>query len=213
MTPTALETKLHASHPESLPFARSLDARAFLLERDEGNILVYSNTTLEAHPEVFASRGGARRHYLTHGHEAMFPSRTGAPVFVHRDDAEDARQTMRVRGTFSRRHRLDDDFEVIPIPGHTPGSTAYLWDSGEHRYLFTGDSVFLHRGEWRGALLESSDRDSYLRSLELLRGLDFDVLVPWVATGGEPYLAATDPDDAVRRIDAIIERIHEGRGG
>ena len=45
--------------------------------------------------------------------------------------------------TFSERHKLGDDFEVIPIPGHTGGATAFLWDSGKHRVLFTGDTVFL----------------------------------------------------------------------
>ena len=32
---------------------------------------------------------------------------------------------------------------MIPIPGHTPGSTAFLWDGGRHRFLCTGDSVWL----------------------------------------------------------------------
>jgi glyoxylase-like metal-dependent hydrolase (beta-lactamase superfamily II) len=214
MTTTAIKTKLHASPPESLPFARSLHARAFLLEREAGNVLIYSNSTIDANPEWLADAGGAARHYLTHGHEAMFASHAGgAPLFVHRDDADAARKTMVVRATFSQRHQLGDDFEAIPIPGHTPGSTAYLWDNGEHRYLFTGDSVYVHRGEWRGALLDSSDRTSYLESLELIRGLDFDVLVPWIATVGEPYTAETDRDDAARRIGAIIERIHAGGTG
>ena len=207
-------TGLHASPPQSLPFARSLEARAFLLERERGNVLVYSNTAVDAHPEWLTRAGGVARRYLNHGHEAMFASEAGgAPLYVHRDDADAAGKTMAVRATFSRRHHLDDDFEVIPIPGHTPGATAYLWDSGGHRYLFTGDSVFVHRGEWRGALLDSSDRDAYLASLELLRELDFDVLVPWVATRDEPYLVATDRDDAARRIGAIIERIRDGGTG
>ena len=135
------------------------------------------------------------------------------PLFVHAGDAESTRQTMTVRATFTQRHHLDADFEVIPIPGHTEGSTAYLWDSGEQRYLFTADSIYLVRGEWRGALLDSSDRDAYLESLDLLRDLDFDVLVPWAATGGEPHFAATDREDAARRIGQIIERIHAGRRG
>ena len=205
---------LHPSVPETLPFATSLEARAFLLTRERGNLLLYSNTAIDAHPAWIADLGGVSRRYLNHWHEAMFPSEAaGAPLFVHEADAERTRRTMRVRATFSRRHHLDDDFEVIPIPGHTPGATAYLWDSGEHRYLFTGDSVFLNRGEWRGALLESSDRASYLESLDLLRGLEFDVLVPWAARRDEPFIAHTDPDDAARRIGAIIDRIRDGKSG
>jgi glyoxylase-like metal-dependent hydrolase (beta-lactamase superfamily II) len=97
---------------------------------------------------------------------------------------------------------------VIPTPGHTSGATAYLWDSGEHRFLFTGDTIFLDGGEWVAAVLGSSDRDAYVESLELLRGLEFDVLVPWAASG-EPY-AVTDPADARSRIDAIIDRVRRG---
>ena len=112
-----------------------------------------------------------------------------------------------VRATFTRRHTLDDDFEVIPTPGHTPGATAYLWDSGGHRFLFTGDTLFLGDGEWVAAVLDSSDREAYLDSLELIRELDFDVLVPWAATAGGPAYAVTTRDDARARIDAVIERV------
>ena len=59
-------------------------------------------------------------------------------------------------------------------------------------------------------MLESSDRDAYIHSLELIRGLDFDVLVPWAASAGEPYLATTDRVDRERRIDAILDRLRRG---
>lgn len=113
-------------------------------------------------------------------------------------------------GTFVERHMLDDDFEVIPIPGHTRGATAFLWEGGGRRVLFTGDTIYLDGGEWVGAVLGSSDRDTYLDSLDLLRGLDFDVLVPWAASGEGPYYALTDRADARRRIDAIINRVRRG---
>jgi len=105
---------------------------------------------------------------------------------------------------------LDGDFELIPTPGHTPGATAFLWHSGEHRLLFTGDSVYLRDGDWVAAVLEgSSDRTAYIESLELLRGLEFDALVPWAASG-ESYYTLTDPADARQRIDAILERLRRG---
>ena len=198
---------IQASAPQPLPFAPSLEVRAFVLERDPGNVLVYSNETLED-PE------GVSRWYLNHGHEAMFLSgAVTAPLFVHERERRSVEAKAHVRATFSRRHTLDDDFEVIPTPGHTPGATAYLWDSGEHRLLFTGDTIYLRGGEWRAALLESSDRDAYLESLELIRELDFDVLVPWAAGAGEPYHALTSRADARRRIDAIAARLRGGEHG
>jgi glyoxylase-like metal-dependent hydrolase (beta-lactamase superfamily II) len=206
---TALETPLaglHATAPQPLPFAPSLHVRAFVLERARGNILVYSTTGLE----LGEYAGTITRHYLNHGHEAMFATEgIGAPLFVHERDCRSTEKAYHVRGTFSKRHVLDEDFEVIPTPGHTPGATAYLWDNGAHRFLFTGDTIYLDRGEWVAAVLESSDRERYIESLELIRELDFDVLVPWAATGGEPYHAPTDRADTQRRIDAIIDRIRQ----
>jgi hypothetical protein len=208
MTPLAqmeiVIPRLHASEPEALPFAPALLIRAFLLEREAGNLLVYSTST--------APGDGVWRQYLNHGHEAGFASdAVHAPVFVHADDRAAVEATMPVRAAFSRRHMLDDDFEVIPTPGHTPGATAYLWDSGEHRVLFTGDTIMLRDGEWRAAVLPSSDGGAYLESLAMLRELDFDVLVPWAAAG--PYYARTDAADARRRIDAIIDRVWHGGNG
>ena len=34
--------------------------------------------------------------------------------------------------------RLPDDLEVIPTPGHTSGTTMFLWDNDEHRFLYRG---------------------------------------------------------------------------
>jgi glyoxylase-like metal-dependent hydrolase (beta-lactamase superfamily II) len=133
-----------------------------------------------------------------------------APLFVHDRERHSTERSLHVRATFSRRHMLDDDFEVIPTPGHTSGATAYLWDTGAERLLFTGDTIYLRDGEWVGAVLDRSDREAYLRSLDLIRSLDFDVLVPWAASAGDPPYAGTNREDAAARIDAMIERIRAG---
>ena len=190
---------LVASDPHPLPFAPDLVIRSFRLRREAGDILVYGAPDLPG-PEPLS------RWYLGHRHEAMFlPSTAPAPLFVHAEDPVEG-----ARGTFTRRHTLEDDFEVIPIPGHTPGSTAFLHDDGERRLLFTADSILLDDGQWVAAVMPSSDRRAYLESLELLRDLDFDVLVPWAATKGQPYAAPTDREDARRRIGWIIDRVRDG---
>ena len=202
---------LHASAPEPLPFAPSLHIRAFLLRREQGNLLIYSVAGLEADAAGIEDLGGISRQYLNHRHEAGFASDwVTAPLFVHENELESVEKRHHVRGTFSRRHLLDDDFEVIPTPGHTSGATAYLWDSGQHRFLFTGDTIYLEDGEWVAAVLGSSEREPYIESLELIRELDFDVLVPWAATAGQPYHAVTSHAEARRRIDAILGRVRRG---
>jgi len=195
---------LHASEPEPLPFAPSTQIRAFKLERDAGDLLVYAAPEIEA-------LGSVTHQYLNHWHEAAFgKGRANAPLVVNEADRAAAEKSSPVDETFAGRALIDGDFELIPIPGHTPGATAFLWHSGEQRLLFTGDSIYLRDGEWVAAMLEgSSDRDAYIESLELVRGLEFDVLVPWAA-GGESYYALTGPADAQRRIDAIIGRLRRG---
>jgi glyoxylase-like metal-dependent hydrolase (beta-lactamase superfamily II) len=202
---------LHATAPEPLPFAPSLHIRGFILEREHGNLLVYAAPGVRAAAPAIESLGGVTRQYLNHWHEAAFGGDgIDAPLAVHTDDRAEAEASLPVDETFSDRALLDGDFELIPTPGHTPGATAFLWHSGGRRLLFTGDSVYLRDGEWVAAVLEgTSDRSAYIESLELLRGLEFDALVPWAASG-ESYYTLTDPADARRRIDAILERLRRG---
>ena len=201
---------LYATRPRPLSFAPTLEMRAFLLRRDAGNLLIYSAPGAVDDADAIAALGGVSRQYIGHWHEApvgdvaAVTAATGAPAYAHERDAARAALEPFPEGP------AGDDFELIPIPGHTPGATAFLWDSGEHRVLFTGDSIFLRDGEWVGAVLDSSDRDAYVESLERLRELDFDVLVPWAATGDRPAHAVTDREDARRRIGAIVERIRGG---
>ena len=206
-----LMPRLWATEAQPLPFDTSLAIRRFMLERDAGNMLVYGGGTPLADIQEIEERGGVVRRYLNHRHETAFGcGRIRAPLVVHAAEREAVERTCDVAAAFSKRHRPARDLEVIPTPGHTPGATAFLWDSGEHRLLFTGDTVYLREGEWVAALLGSSDRESYAASLELIRDLDFDVLVPWAATrGDEPYSVVSNAE-ARRRIDAILRRLRAG---
>jgi glyoxylase-like metal-dependent hydrolase (beta-lactamase superfamily II) len=201
---------LHATAPGPISFAPTLGMRAFLLRRAAGNLLIYSAPTAADDVAAIERLGGVERQYIGHWHEApvgkvqTVAAAVGATAYAHERDAARAALEPFPEGP------VGDDFELIPIPGHTPGSTAFLWDSGEHRVLFTGDSIYLRDGEWIAAVLDSSDRDAYVESLERLRELDYDVLVPWAASIDRPAVAITDRADARRRIGAIIERIRGG---
>jgi glyoxylase-like metal-dependent hydrolase (beta-lactamase superfamily II) len=207
---------VHVSSQAPLSFDQSIELRAFLLRRQSGNLLIYSTASLATEAPTIEELGGVARHYLGHGHEAAYghveaAAPFKAPLFCHEDERATVAETSPVAATFAERHRLDDDFEVIPIPGHTSGSTAFLWDTGRHRCLFSADTVYIRDGEWIAALLPgSSDRQAYLASLELMKDLDFDVLLPWTAGRGGPWHAMTDKADARRRLDAIIDRLRRG---
>ena len=142
---------LYASPPEGLPFARSLEVRAFLLRRDAGNLLVYSAPAVAREGEAVNALGGVSRQYLNHWHEAAFgagaqvAAALGAPVHSHADDGDRVAETVALGGTFAERARLDGDFELIPTPGHTPGATAFLWDSGGRPYHAVTDRAGARR--------------------------------------------------------------------
>lgn len=212
--PDRTVTGLWSTTAHSLSFAPSLEVRAFLLQREQGNLLVYSTSALEADADALSERGGVARQYLNHWHEAIFglaPASLGAMLVHHEAETPQVLERGGRGRTFSRRrHHLDDDFEVIPTPGHTAGATAYLWDTGEHRLLFPGDSLYVEEDRWKVAVLESSDRDRYVASLELIRDLDFDVLVPWAAAVGEPALVFVGADERRARLDAVIDRVRGG---
>jgi glyoxylase-like metal-dependent hydrolase (beta-lactamase superfamily II) len=192
--------KLQASPPADLSFSAVSQVRSFVLERPEPLLVYASATRTEA--DVAAQ-------YLNHWHELAVGGAQSvlAPLHIHAADRAAAEATHAVDHAFTTGGTVGDDFEIIPIPGHTPGATAFLWDSGEHRMLFTGDSLYLRGGEWIVAVLEDSDRAAYIQSLELIKTLDFDVLVPWAASKHGPFYAFTDRADTSRRIDRILERI------
>lgn len=212
----ALETPiegLRATPPAELPFLANAQVRSFVIERPNGNAIVYNSPGLNEAADEIRALGAPTQLLINHGHEAMYgPPPPDVPVFVHeRDQAETARG-LPVRGTFNHRQMIDDDLEVIPTPGHTPGTTSYLWDNGTHRFLFTGDFLSIEYGEWKAVVLGSSDRAASLDSLRLISDLDFDVLVPWVAMKGEPFVHVVTHDDARTRIDAVIAHVQAGGG-
>jgi hypothetical protein len=210
---------LYASAPEPLGFGPSLEIRAFLLQREGGNLLIYRSALLEEDAGEISSLGGISRQYLNHFHEAApacdwVAETFGAPLYVHEDDERAASEVCEVGETFSDRHKLGDDFEVVPIPGHTAGATAFLWDSGDHRVLFSGDTVYLGRRGWRAAVLDGvSTRQRYVESLELIRSLDFDLVVPGIASAGQPYYEFVEKAEAQQHIDEILERLRRGENG
>jgi len=210
---------LYASEPEPLGFGPSLEIRAYLLQREGGNLLIYRSAALEQDVEMVNGLGGISRQYLNHHHEASpacdwVANTFAAPLHVHEEDAAAAAETCNVDATFSERHKLDEDFEIIPIPGHTSGATAFLWDSGQHRILFTGDTIFFGRSKWRAAVLDGvSNRVRYIESLELIRSLDFDLIVPGIAPAGRSYYSFTDRAEATQQIDEILERVRRGESG
>ncbi|MDK6298216.1 MBL fold metallo-hydrolase [Staphylococcus caprae] len=203
---------LYATPTTELPFDKRFRFKSFVLERSEGNIVIFHSGRIDEAADDIQSLGGADRVLMNHEHESLGgQTHFDAPYYIHQDDKEAVTDTLQVAGTFKDREQLYDDLEVIPAPGHTPGTTLYLWDNGEHRYLFTGDFLCYEGDEWRTVVLPSSDREQSIKSLEMIRDLDFDALVPWVSIEGEsPVFFINDDNDKQQRVQKIIDRVRNG---
>lgn len=209
---------LLAGDPKELGFAPGMVVRSYILRGEHGNVLVNASDGILANTEAVEAAGGAKALWLGHWHEAMLGAqaiaeRFGVPVHVHEADREQAAKRVTITDTFDGPMEIAPDLRAIPIPGHTPGSTAYLWHGPEARCLFTADSLYVSDGELRGVLLGDSDREAFLGSLRRLRDVEFDLLVPWVALKGAPVATRFTWDGFIRSLDAVIGRITAGGDG
>lgn len=194
-----------------------LITHAYLLTREGGNLLFY-NTSHVQEIEAMAELGGVARQFLSHRDE-LGPSletireRFGAELGGHRAEAEDFARFRAPDIFFDRREVLPGDVEVIPAPGHTPGSTCFLVltageDGAGKRTLFTGDTLFLRDdGSWQAGYIEGmSAREPLAESLRLLRGLAPDLVISSAAPSGRGYEEMA-PEDWPAKVDAALERL------
>lgn len=114
----------------------------------------------------------------------------GAPLVPGRDEyyAHLNRGTIVFTGDLSLRVG-EHDFHLLHTPGHTPGQIAVYVP--QERMVFTGDNIFSGCQTW----LMTSDVDQWLASLEIIRALDVDTLVP--GHGRVTDLAAVDKQRSV----------------
>ncbi len=167
---------------------------------------------------------------ITHGHADHFAVGSvvrdrGATVFAARDDAALVENPdINIRGMFSWAKPGDTlvtklfvgvpckvdaliedwaDRRATPfaLPGHTLGHTAFLTRDG---VLFTGDALYEETLWKRHPLPYAIDPDLVAKSLERIRGIDFDWLVP-----GHGELA--DRAQAMRDIAFHLEQIEDIR--
>lgn len=192
-----------------------LTTRAYLLTRHAGNLLFY-NTSHGHEIENMAKLGGVAYQFLSHQDELgaslnVIRSRFGAKLggSVH-EQAEFAK--IRVPDiTFDKREKLLGCIEVIPTPGHTPGSTCFLVesDSGK-RYLFTGDTIYFSKAkEWKAGFIPGiSDLDALTESLGILQELEPDFVLSSGSDGGGGYQEMA-PGDWFLHVNHARSRLYK----
>jgi glyoxylase-like metal-dependent hydrolase (beta-lactamase superfamily II)/ferredoxin len=120
---------------------KSFGANSYFVRDPEGNWLIDSPRYTNKLVAFFERMGGVKYIFLTHEDDVAeagrYAKRFGAARIIHRDDSEAVPDAERiVEG--SEPISLAPRFTIIPVPGHTPGSMALLYND---RCLFTGDHM------------------------------------------------------------------------
>jgi glyoxylase-like metal-dependent hydrolase (beta-lactamase superfamily II)/ferredoxin len=121
----------------------SFGGSSYLVRRPKGNVLVDSPRAAGPLIRRIAEMGGVRRMLLTHRDDVADHARF-AEIFrcervLHEDDVSAATRDVEVQLAGREPVLLEDEFEAIPVPGHTRGSVVFLY---QRRFLFTGDHLW-----------------------------------------------------------------------
>lgn len=198
--------------------APGLSTHAYLFTREGGNILFY-NTGLPDEIEAMAPLGGVLRQYLSHRDE-LGPSintlaeRYGNLFCAHRRERDECARIRVPDILLDGMETHLGAIDIIPTPGHSPGSTCFLvHGEGGRRYLFTGDTLFPTRdGTWRAGLIPGhhgrSECLEMAASLSLLRDLEPDMVLS-SAFGDDAGYQRVRSGQWVAAVDAARLWLHD----
>ena len=160
---------------------KSFGANSFFVQHADGNWLIDSPRYVNHLIAAFEQRGGIKYIFLTHEDDVAdadkYAAYFGAKRIIHAADAEAVPDAEWIVEGLERR-QLADGFQAIPVPGHTAGSMALLYNE---KFLFTGDHLWWNPQSrtleaptqriWRPKVL--------MASIETLRDCRFE----WVLAG------------------------------
>ncbi len=190
----------------------SFGATSYLVLRPEGNLMVDAPRYTRSLTGPIDALGGIAHVLLTHRDDVAdaprWAERYGSRVWIHEDDARAApTATDLIRGLAPA--VIAPGVVAVPVPGHTRGSVVFAVDD---TWLFTGDSLaWSHRRQDLVAFHDACwySWDDQTRSLARLADT---VSFTWVLPGHGARAALDDPDDAHRRLQALVSRMQATRG-
>jgi hydroxyacylglutathione hydrolase len=191
-----------------------LTTHAYLWCRPAGNVLFYCPAT-DAEFDAIDALGGVSAQYLSHLDEAgpnlariadHFGRRLHAPTAELDAISEHARVDVPVDAF---RHVDANDVEVLPTPGHSPGSTCYIVTGvGGEKYLFTGDTMFpTAEGKWATFVVPGRGDPAAMRDSVKMLGTVVPDIVVSSAFGGETGFEVVDPRRWSECIDQALASV------
>lgn len=193
-----------------------LTTHAYLLTREAGNLLFY-NTSLQQEIERMGELGGVAYQFLSHRDELgdsllQIRQRFGTRLGGHREEQEEFSRHAPVDILFDEHQTLLGNIDVIPTPGHSPGSTCFLVHSPTgQRYLFTGDTLYRSAdGSWRAGFIPGhnspEDRQTMATSIAGLRDLQPDLVIGSAFAGSSGY-QEMGRGEWQEHVDDALERL------
>lgn len=207
-----------------------------MFEASSTNSGYLDGVLIDTGPEPDVYDGWAISHILlTHGHADHFSSaaelrRNGAQVVAPREEVSLVENPeINIRGMFSWARPSDEmvtrlfrgegvhvdgyadewrahGIDVVPLPGHTLGHCGYLAGGS---VLFSGDALYQSQVWSRHPIPYAIDPGLVRSSLALIESLDFEWLVPGHGIVCDRGEALEHIANHRRRIDALLERLHD----
>jgi glyoxylase-like metal-dependent hydrolase (beta-lactamase superfamily II)/ferredoxin len=182
---------------------QSFGANSFFVTHPNGNWLIDSPRYIKHLVETFERMGGVAHIFLTHEDDVADADRYAkhfrAKRIIHRADAAAMPDAEWIVDGFET-IQLAPQFQLIPVPGHTAGSCALLYDS---RFLFTGDHL------WWDPETQELDAPKRLvwKSRALLNSIQklLDYRFEWVLAGHGDRIKRA-PEDMQRLLHHLVER-------
>jgi glyoxylase-like metal-dependent hydrolase (beta-lactamase superfamily II)/ferredoxin len=182
---------------------KSFGANSYFVQHPDGNWLIDSPRYIKHLVDAIERLGGLRYIFLTHEDDVADASKYahhfGARRIIHHEDSAampDAEWIVDGVETID----LAPQFRLIPVPGHTPGSCALLYND---RFLFTGDHL------WWDPQTHSLEAPQRLvwRSRALVQSIRklVDYRFEWVLAGHGDRIKLT-PDDMRQHLRVLVDQ-------
>jgi glyoxylase-like metal-dependent hydrolase (beta-lactamase superfamily II)/ferredoxin len=122
---------------------KSYGAASYFIRHPSGNLLIDSPRFTTPLVRRLEALGGVRWLFLTHADDVAdhhrFQRHFGCQRILHQADVTAETQTVEIQPMGDAVVVLDEAMQLIPVPGHTPGSMCPLY---RETFLFSGDHLW-----------------------------------------------------------------------
>ena len=188
-------------------------APTFLAVRPEGNLLFGNGAGAEEYFKKIEKLGPIIGVYIGDRHQGKTYSPAAkhfkAPLCCSKEEAKVIKKKSVVIDEILpfEKHKIFNDMEVIPTPGHTVGALSYRWCSGKNKILFVGDTIVSVDGKWK-IWVSKKNAPMMLETMEMLKELEFNyIAIGSFAVTGDPLIRLTKKTK-IEMIENVISTLN-----